>query len=148
RESDYNLDGKPPAITPLEYWQMAKDFNPQSYDPDRWLAAAKDAGFTYAVLTAKHHEGFALWPSHFGTFSTKNYMGGRDLVRPFVEACRRHGLKVGLFVSGPDWYFDRDYNDFLYYRAHRTNPELPALGPDLKPRRREPEPQALKRHQA
>src|SRR5262249_51593210 len=68
RESDYNLDGKPPAITPLEYWQMAKDFNPQSYDPDRWLAAAKDAGFTYAVLTAKHHEGFALWPSHFGTF--------------------------------------------------------------------------------
>ena len=148
RESDYNLDGKPPGITPLEYWQLARDFNPQSYDPDKWLSAAREAGFTYAVLTAKHHEGFALWPSAYGDFSTKNFMGGRDLIRPYVEACRRHGLKVGLYLGGPDWYFDREYNDFLYYRAKQTNPELPALGPDLKPRRGEPEPQALKQHQA
>jgi alpha-L-fucosidase len=148
RERDYNLDGRPPVITPLEYWEMAREFNPVHYDPDKWMAAAQQAGFKYAVLTTKHHEGFALWPSAFGGFSTKNHLGGRDLVKPFVEACRRHGLKVGLYFCGPDWYFDRDYNDFLYSRAHRLNPELPALGPDLLPRPREPEPEALASHQA
>src|SRR5262249_5169935 len=86
RESDYNLNGKPPQIQPLEYWTMAKDFNPGKYDPDKWLKAAKEAGFTYAVLTARHHEGFALWPTAYGNFNTKNFMGGRDLVKDYVEA--------------------------------------------------------------
>jgi alpha-L-fucosidase len=134
RENDYNLNGKPPEITPLEYWTMARDFNPGKYDPDKWLKAAKAAGFTYAVLTTRHHEGFALWPSAYGNFSTKNFMGGRDLVKDFVEACRRNGLKVGLYYSPPDWYFDQDYNNFLYHGAVKMNPEFPPLGPDLKPR--------------
>ena len=98
---DWNLDGKPNAITPNEYWSMAKrDFNPTDYNPDLWIKAAKDAGFTYAVLTTRHHEGFALWPSAYGDFNTKTYMGGRDLVKiPFVEACRKYGLaKVGLLL--------------------------------------------------
>src|ERR1051325_8642736 len=60
RENDYNLNGKPPEITPNEYWSQARDFNPQKYDPDKWLRSAKKAGFTYAVLTTRHHEGFAL----------------------------------------------------------------------------------------
>ena len=77
RESDYNLNGKPPETTRNQYWEMAKDFRPQNYDPDKWLKAAKDAGFVYAVLTTRHHEGFALWPSAFGDFSTKNFMDGR-----------------------------------------------------------------------
>jgi alpha-L-fucosidase len=98
------------------------------------MAAAKEAGFTYVVLTAKHHSGFANWPSKFGEFNTKNYMGGRDLVKEYVEACRKHGLKVGLYYSPPDWYFDRDYMSFLYGGARKKNPELPNLGPDLKPR--------------
>src|SRR5581483_11974790 len=90
------LDGKPMQITPNDYWAMAKNFNPTNYNPDKWLKAARDAGFTYAVLTTRHHEGFALWPSDYGDFSTKNYMGGRDLVKDYVEACRKNGLKVGL----------------------------------------------------
>jgi alpha-L-fucosidase len=134
RESDYNLDGKPPAITPNQYWAMAKDFDPQAYDPDKWMKAAKDAGFKYVVLTARHHEGFALWPSAYGELNTKTYMGGRDLIKPYVEACRRHGLKVGLYYSPPDWYFDREYMSFLYHGARRNNPELPSLDADLKPR--------------
>ncbi len=134
REEDWNLNGKPNAITPNEYWSMAKDFNPQKYDPDKWLKAAKAAGFKYAVLTTRHHEGFALWPSAYGEFNTKNYMGGRDLVKEYVEACRRNGLKVGLYYSPPDWYFDRDYMSFLYHGARKTNPELPPLDADLKVR--------------
>lgn len=148
REGDYNLNGKPPDITPLEYWAMAKDFNPQKYNPDLWLKAAKEAGFTYAVLTTRHHEGFALWPSAYGDFDTKNFMGGRDLVKDFVKACRRHGLKVGLYYSPPDWYFDRDYMSFLYGGAQRMNPEFPPLGPDLKPRTSQKSEAEKAKHQA
>jgi alpha-L-fucosidase len=148
RESDYNLNGKPPEITPNEYWEMAKDFNPQNYDPDKWMKAAKAAGFTYAVLTTRHHEGFALWPSAYGNFSTKNYMNGRDLLKPYVDACRRYGLKVGFYYSPPNWYFEKDYKDFLYGGARRLNPEFPPLGPDLKPRTTKPSAEDLARHQA
>ncbi|HYT66045.1 MAG TPA: alpha-L-fucosidase [Vicinamibacterales bacterium] len=132
RESDYNLDGKPWPITPREYWSWAKDFRPTQYDPDKWLKAAKAAGFEYAVLTTKHHNGFALWPSRFGGFNTTNYMDGRDLVKDFVEACRRNDMKVGLYFSGPDWHFDQDWNNFLYHG--NEHPELPALDADLRPR--------------
>jgi alpha-L-fucosidase len=132
REDDYNLDGKPWPVTPNQYWALAKEFNPTHYDPDKWLKAAKAAGFEYAVLTTKHHNGFALWPSKYGGFNTANYMGGRDLVKEYVEACRRNGLKVGLYFSGPDWHFDRDWNNFLYHG--NEHPEIPALDADLKPR--------------
>jgi alpha-L-fucosidase len=145
QEEDYNLTGHPPKLTPNEYWSVAPDFNPQQYDPDKWLKAAKAAGFEYAVLTAKHHEGFALWPSAYGDFNTKNYMGGRDLVKEYVEACRRNGLKVGLYFSGPDWHFDRDYMSFLY-RANQV-PWMPSIGPDLRPRTTEKTPEEIAEHQ-
>ena len=149
REGDYNLDGKPPAITPNQYWEMARSFDPgAAYDPDKWIRAAKEAGFTYAVLTAKHHEGFALWPSGFGDFNTKTYAKGQDLVAPFVEACRRHGLKVGLYFSGPDWWFDREHMSFLYGRARRRHPGLPSLDADLRPRTHEKTAEERSRHQA
>lgn len=148
RERDYNLEGRPPELTPNEYWAQAKDFNPQKYDPDKWLKAAKEAGFTYAVLTTRHHDGFALWSSAYGDFDTKNFMGGRDLIKDFVEACRRNGLKVGLYYSPPDWYFDRDYMNFLYGGGATMNPELPALDADLKPRLSEKNEAEKRRHEA
>jgi alpha-L-fucosidase len=132
RESDYNLDGKPWPITPAEYWSWARDFKPAQYNPDKWLKAARAAGFEYAVLTTKHHNGFALWPSKYGDFNTKNFMGGRDIVKEFVEACRRNNIKVGLYFSGPDWHFDREYNNFLYHG--NEHPEVPALDENLRPR--------------
>jgi alpha-L-fucosidase len=145
REEDYDLKGHPPRVTPNNYWAMATDFNPQNYDPDKWLKAAKAAGFEYAVLTAKHHEGFALWPSAYGDFNTKNYMGGRDLVKEYVEACRRNGLKVGLYFSGPDWHYDRDYMSFLYH--DNQLPWAPSLDPDLKPRTTKHTPEEIAQHE-
>lgn len=147
KEGDYNLNGKKPTITPREYFDMAKVFNPQDYDPDKWIKAAKEAGFTYAVLTTRHHEGFAMWPSNYGDFSTKNYMGGKDLIGPFVAACRKYGLKVGLYYSPPNWYFDRDYMNFLYHGALKKNPGLPSLDMDLQPRLEKKEDQEIEEHQ-
>jgi alpha-L-fucosidase len=145
REDDYNLEGKRWPVTPNQYWALAKDFQPDRYDPDKWLRAAKAAGFTYAVLTTKHHNGFALWPSQYGDFNTKTYMGGRDLLAEFVAACRRNGLKVGFYFSGPDWHFDRDYFNFLYHG--NEHPEIPALDADLKPRTNPPAAEQRAAHQ-
>ena len=147
RTGDWNLTGQPPAITPNQYWAMEKDFNPQHYDPDRWLAAAKEAGFTYAVLITRHHEGYSFWPSDADDFNTKNRLQGRDFIKPFVAACRKYGLKVGLYYSPGNWHFDREYENFLYYGAARKNPELPTLDADLKPRPSAPDPVAFAAHQ-
>ncbi len=99
----YGLPAVRANVTPRYYWKQAESFNPDKYDPNKWLAAAKAAGMTYAVFTTRHHDGFSMWPSEYGDFNTKNYMSGRDLVGEFVEACRNNGLKVGLYYSPPDW---------------------------------------------
>lgn len=101
-------------VTPAQYFALAERFAPEHYDPDRWLAAAAQAGFRYAVLTTRHHDGYAMWPSAYGDFGTRTHLGGRDLVQPYVDACRRNGLKVGLYYSPPDWYWRRHYMTFNY----------------------------------
>lgn len=97
---------------PREYWKQAERFTAENYDPGRWLRAAREAGFQYAILTTRHHDGFALWPSDYGDFNTKNYLNGRDLVGEFVQACRDCGFKVGLYYSPPDWRVEQDYMSF------------------------------------
>jgi len=57
------------------------------------------------VLTAKHHDGFALWPTRWGNFSTRQYCGGRDLLRPYVDGLRAAGLKVGFYFSPQGWHY-------------------------------------------
>jgi alpha-L-fucosidase len=131
KEANLKVHGLPAVgarMTPNEYWEQAKHFNPDRYDPNKWLAAAKKAGMEYCVLTTKHHEGFAMWPSEFGDFNTKNYMGGRDLVGEYVEACRKNGLKVGFYYSPPDWYWERNNMSFNYGNRQ------PRMGLDHEPR--------------
>lgn len=103
------ISGKPwddqdQSIPPAEYYALAEEFDPDAFSPDRWLRAAREAGFEYATLTARHHDGFAMWPSEYGDFSTAEYCDGRDLVGEFVDACRRQDLKVGLYYSPRDWH--------------------------------------------
>lgn len=104
-------------ITPNAYYGLAGRFAPSRHDPDRWCAAAAEAGFRYAVMTTKHHDGYTMWPASVGELGVHSHLGGRDLVAPFVEACRRHGLKVGLYYSPPDWWFDRNYRSWGYGKA-------------------------------
>jgi alpha-L-fucosidase len=77
-------------------------FNPTKLDAMQWARTARDAGFKAMVLTAKHHDGFCLWPTKTTRHSVASspFRGGSgDVVREFVEACRRTGLKVGLYCS-------------------------------------------------
>lgn len=104
-----------------EIWDAAETFNPTKYDPEKWMAGAKRAGFKYAVLTTKHHDGYALWDSDWALMGVRQYLDGRDLVASFVKACRNNGLKVGFYYSGMDWYFDRDYMNFSFDPNRKMN---------------------------
>jgi alpha-L-fucosidase len=111
----YDSAGAPGnKLTPSEYWKLGERFCPDKYDPDKWLSAAAAAGFKYAVFVALHHDGYSLWPSKCSEFGVQSTPGGRDLLGPYVEACRKNGLKVGIYLSPPDWYLDRKCMSFNY----------------------------------
>ena len=102
-----------PAKIPMEqYYKLAEKFDPQDYDPNRWLGMAKSIDMQYAVLTTKHHDGYAMWPSKFGEYNTGVFMHGRDLVKEYVEACRKNGLKVGFYYSPRDWGYNHHQSNF------------------------------------
>lgn len=103
-----------------DYHRSAETFDPTSWDPTAMAKLAADAGMRYAVFTAKHHSGWAAWPSRVAPFniSTSRYgHRGGDLVGEFVEATRCAGLKVGLYFSLADW----------------SHPDYPAFTDDMRP---------------
>jgi len=92
-------------IPVAEYQQFAKAFNPVKYDPDAWVKMAKDAGMKYIVITAKHHDGFALFGSKASKWNMVDATPyGKDLLKPLAEACRKNGIKLGFYYSqAQDW---------------------------------------------
>jgi alpha-L-fucosidase len=81
------------------------NFNPTEFDAEQWVLAAQEAGFKYMVLTAKHHDGFANWPSKYTDFSVANspWRGGQgDVIAEYTAACHKHGMKAGLYYSPAD----------------------------------------------
>lgn len=100
----------------------AEAFNPEQLDCEQWIRTIKDAGATYAILVCKHHDGFANWPSRYTDYSvaaTPWKDGKGDVVREYVNACRKYGLKVGLYYSPAQWggkisfKEDREYDDYF-----------------------------------
>ncbi|GGD73505.1 alpha-L-fucosidase [Paenibacillus nasutitermitis] len=99
-----------------EYAERACSWNPEHFDPKLWAATAKKAGFKYACLTARHHDGYCLWDSAFTDYSSAKQAPGRDFVREFVEAFRAEGLRVGLYYSWIDWRLP------AYFEGPEKNP--------------------------
>jgi alpha-L-fucosidase len=92
-------------IPVAEYQQFAKEFNPVKYDPDAWVRMAKDAGMKYIVITAKHHDGFALFDSKASQWDIVDATPyNKDLLKPLAGACRKYGIKLGFYYShAQDW---------------------------------------------
>jgi alpha-L-fucosidase len=88
-----------------DYKAFAQDFTAAKYDPKAWADLAREAGMKYVVLTAKHHEGFALYDSKVSDWNAVKSSGAkRDLIAPLAKAVRDDGLKFGLYYSqAQDW---------------------------------------------
>lgn len=93
-----------------EYHAPAATFDPKKFDARALAQRAKRCGMQYAVLTAKHHDGYAMFDTKLSEYSSMRSCG-RDIVREYVEAMRAEGLRVGLYFSLSDWHHP-DYPAF------------------------------------
>ncbi|MDD3334280.1 MAG: alpha-L-fucosidase [Eubacteriales bacterium] len=109
-------------ISAEAYEPLMHEFHPIHYEPKQWAKLCKQAGMKYAVMTAKHHDGFCLFDSALTDFKSTNTPCGRDLIREYVEAFRAEGLGVGLYYSLLDW----------------RHPDYPAYGDRNHPLRDQP----------
>ncbi len=101
-------------IDPVDDYQI---FNPKKLDTDQWIKTIKNAGFTFAILTATHETGFALFQSEVNPYSMKalNFQNGEgDIIRDFVNSCRKYGIKPGIYL-GIRW------NSFLGVHDFKVN---------------------------
>ena len=110
-EGHKDWDGEPMAV---------ETFNPTSLDCEQWIKTAKAGGAKYTILTTKHHDGFALWPSAYTDYCVKNTPwkdGKGDVVREYVDACRKYDIKVGLYYSpaqfGSKSMQGKEYDDYF-----------------------------------
>lgn len=123
RELSWPLVGGTTALAhshpvPVDEWYAhALDFDPRPGAPTEWAERAAVAGARYLVLTTKHHDGFALWPTSTSDFHIGNAAYGGDLVGEYVDATRAAGLRVGLYFSLSDWH----------------HPDYPAFRDDMLP---------------
>lgn len=102
------------GIAPDIYQELAKEWNPQNYNPKRWVELAKNAGMKYIVLTSRHHEGFSLWPTAYSDFSVVNTPYGKDLIQPLADECKKAGIKLCFYYTVLDWHHP-DYLPRHYY---------------------------------
>src|ERR1035441_9153712 len=103
-------------------------FNPTQFDPEQWMKAIHDAGATYVVMVAKHHDGFCLWPTEQTDYSVKNspWRNGKgDVVGDVARAARKYGLKFGVYLSPLDRHEPRYKDSAAYDRYY--NAELEEL---------------------
>lgn len=93
-------------IPMAEYQLYAKEFNPVKFDANAWVKMAKDAGMKYIVITAKHHDGFAMYPTKANQWSLVGASPWKhDPLQELAEACRKYGLKLGFYYSqAQDWH--------------------------------------------
>ena len=118
-------DGRAPAAI----------FNPTDLDCNQWMTTLKNAGIPAAIITAKHADGFCLWPSQYTDYGVKNsaWRGGKgDVVREYVDACERHGIKAGIYLGPHDRHahLHPDYNTDSYrdYYANQLRELMTGYG--------------------
>ena len=120
------------GMTDAQYRRYFEVFDPDLYDPKQWARAAKEAGFKWVVITTKHHEGFSLWDTEYSDFKVTNTPYGKDLIKPFVEAFRSEGLRVGFYYSVIDWHHPDNRVDVLHPQWGNEDYVAENMGRDQK----------------
>jgi alpha-L-fucosidase len=128
-----------------EYRALAKDFNPVKFDADSWVRLAKEAGMRYIVITAKHHDGFAMYHSQASDYNIVDATPfKRDPLKELKDACDRHGLKFGTYYShaqdwnepdgyGNNWSFPGHQRDMDKYLREKALPQIREICQNLRP---------------
>ncbi len=111
-------------ISIKHYERLARFFNPTQFDADAWVRTFKDAGAGYIVITAKHHDGFAMFDSQVSDYDIVGRTPfARDPMKELAAACREHGLKLFFYYSQLDWhhpdYYPRGYTGHHAGRPHQ-----------------------------
>ncbi len=126
-------------IPAKEYEQFAADFNPVNFDAEKWVTLAKASGIKYIVITAKHHEGFAMFQSMVSAFNIVDATPyKKDPMKALAAACRKAGIKLGFYYSqyqdwhepnggGNDWDYDDTKKDHPAYYAAKAIPQIKEL---------------------
>jgi alpha-L-fucosidase len=91
-------------IAPSRYAALVPRFNPVKFDARQWVRIAKEAGMKYIVITSKHHEGFAMFPSTLTDWSIQSTPFRRDPLKELALACREEGIHLGFYYSIMDWH--------------------------------------------
>jgi len=123
-----------------DYEHLASQFNPVQFDAEAWVKFAEDAGVKYIVITAKHHDGFAMYHSAVSRYNVFNATPfHRDVLKELAVACARHNMKIGFYYSqsqdwhepngaGNDWDFGPDSKkDFDQYLRGKAEPQVKEL---------------------
>lgn len=97
------VDEAEDTVTAAQYQSTAPTFNPTRWDASVVARAAREAGATYVVFTARHHAGYNMFHSRHSEFGIEHGPFGRDITRELVEAVREAGLRIGIYYSLPDW---------------------------------------------
>jgi alpha-L-fucosidase len=121
------------GVVPVEeYHASATTFDPKAWDAAALARAAKRAGMQYAVLTTKHHDGYAMFDTKTSDFGVMHSPYGRDITREFIDAMRSEGIRIGVYFSLIDWHHP-DYPAFTQsdqpYRFPQGVPVDPARWP-------------------
>jgi alpha-L-fucosidase len=98
-----------------DYRRYLRVFNPVDFDAEKWVLTAKNAGMKYIVFITRHHDGFSNWNTKYSDWKITNTPYGKDVLKMLAEACKKHGLQLGLYYSTLDW-FRSDYP----YESGRT----------------------------
>ena len=96
-------------ISVSAYEDIARQFNPVNFDAEEIVKLAKNTGMKYIILTAKHHDGFAMFDSKVTDFDIVDFTPyKKDILKELADACKKHDMKLGLYYSTPDWHFNGD----------------------------------------
>lgn len=129
---------------PVYRKEVVGNFNPTKFDADAWVRLIKAAGMRYLVITAKHHDGFAMWDSEASDYNIVDATPfGRDPIRELKEACKRHGIHFGVYYShafdwgepnapGNDWDYDNPGGDRELFGGRNWFDHHPELVPKMR----------------
>jgi alpha-L-fucosidase len=102
-----------------DYSPLRDKFTCEKFDAKQWVNIAKEGGCKYMVVTARHHDGFCLFDTHFGDYDAVQSAAHRDLIAEYVEAAHKAAMRTGIYYSPLDWRYPGYFLPDLY----RTNAE-------------------------